>query len=175
VTAADTRPGDLVLAHGSTLVHRAIRAAQAVRFRGARRRYAYWNHVAVIVGHRGELVEAMTSGVRRSWLDAYTADARDYRVVNVGSTAPDRDEIVAFAESCVGQEYGFLTIVSILGWTLFGGHLIVGLDGTEICSGLAAQAVVRDGTIFTKNPASMMPADLAEHYRAGPPAVSWRP
>lgn len=165
VTPPVTNPGDLVLTHGGSLVHQAIRAAQAIRFRGPRRKFTYWNHVAVVVGKHGEIVEAMPKGVRRSHVEAYEADARDYQIVNVGSSDADRAQMVAFAESCVGQQYGFLTIVTLLVWVLFGGKLVLGLDGTEICSGLAAQAVVRDGTIFARNPAQMMPADIAEHYR----------
>lgn len=159
-----------MLTHGHTLVHRGIRVAQTIRFRGERRQFAYWNHAALVVGTKGEIIEAQARyGVRLSSLDVEYAD-RHYVIVDSCQSSEDRDEMVAFAASCVGQEYGFLTIIGLLGWVLFGGKLIIGLDGTEICSGLVAQALVRGTANFPKMPSMCMPADLAEYYdvrRAG--------
>lgn len=160
----NTNPGDLVLTHGHSVVHRAIRAAQAVRFRGDRRPYAFFNHAAIIADRWGEVIEATAGGVRRSHLASYTADGYQYVVVDAGADQHDRAQIVAFAESCLGQQYGFLTIAALLAWTVFGGKLVIGLDGTEICSGLAAQALVRDGANFPRQPTMCMPADLAEYF-----------
>lgn len=160
----DTQPGDIVLTHGHSLIHKGIRFAQNIRFRGERRRFAYWNHAAVVVGKHGEIIEAQARyGVRKASLAVEYADLH-YDVVDVKQTQADRDEIVAFAESCLGQDYGFLTIISLMMWTSFGGKFIFGLDGTEICSGLAAQAQVRGTANFPRMPSMMMPADLAEYY-----------
>jgi uncharacterized protein YycO len=163
--APPTVAGDFVLTHGSTLLHKGIRAVQAVRFRGARRTFAYWNHVAMIVGPAGEIVEAHASGVRRANLNVEYLPC-DALIIRLSAGRDDRRQAIAFAESCIGNSYSFVSILGLIAWTIFGGRLIIGLDGTEMCSGLVGQALCRYGTIFPLNPAMLLPAHIAEFYNA---------
>lgn len=169
VTIALAKPGDFILTHGSSWVNRAIRFGQGIRFRGKNRTYAFWNHVAVVVGEDRQIVEAHGRGVRRASLDEYRHVR--YAVVDVGASTEDRAEAVRFAEHCVGDPYGFFQIASLLGWLVTGGKLTIGMDGTEICSQLAARCAERAGAIFDRDPATVMPADFARHYDVRAPRV----
>jgi uncharacterized protein YycO len=158
---ATPEPGDFILTHGTAAVNRGIRFGQKLRFRGERREYAFWNHAALVV-YGGNVIEALTHGVTMNKLSKYS-DV-EYTVVHIEASAEDRVQVCNFAQSCLGDRYGFLTIASLAVWTLFGGNIELSLDGTEICSGLVAQAVVRAGYIFKRDPSHMTPADLAEHF-----------
>jgi hypothetical protein len=99
------------------------------------------------------------------------AEYRDveYAIARTGLGQPDRDQVVRFARSCVGQRYGWLSILGVaLRYLTPGRGLWFGMDGTEICSGLAAQAMCRGWAIFDHNPATMTPAELAAYYANSP-------
>ncbi len=163
-SAADLRPGHLVFTHGRHWPARLIRFGQKLRFTGPRAPFAYWNHVALVLGPSGDLAEALSSGVVRTNIAKY--ERTDYDLVRVESTTEDEREILLFAESVLlaRWRYGWVTILGLALTLLTGSRLTVGRVGTAICSGFAAEALVRNGTIFTRPPAYMMPADLAEHY-----------
>ncbi len=151
-------PGDFILCHKHGLVPAIIRAGQTVRARpGAR-----WSHAAFVVAP-GTIVEALTRQVVRSPLTKY--DHVEHRIVHTHLDPVDVRQAVAFAESCVGQSYGFLTILGIaLRFLTPGRGLWFGANGTEICSGLVAQALCRGWANFSVNPASCSPAELGEAY-----------
>lgn len=70
----------------------------------------------------------------------------------------------AYARSCVGESYGWATIAAIGLKALTKGKFQFGVQGTSICSGLAAQSLERLG--YNWNPwdaAELTPAYLAEH------------
>lgn len=162
------RAGYLVLTHGTQWTSKAIRLGQRLHFRGERRPYAHWNHVALVLNAEGELAEALSDGVRRTHISKY--EGNDYYVVEVECSEEDRGQILAFAESVLAARYryGWVTILS-LGLTLaFGSRYTVGKIGTAICSGFASEALTRMGAIFPRPPSYMMPADLAEHFDARP-------
>ena len=46
-----------------------------------------------------------------------------------------------------------------------GAQLCVQLAGTAICSGFVSDALTRAGLIWARPPFSMMPADLARHFK----------
>jgi hypothetical protein len=163
-TTTGTTPGDFVLTHGHGIISGLIRFGQAIHFRGERSHYAHWTHCALIVGTNGEIVEARAGGVHDANLNVEYAE-KDRVIVRMdGSDQRDRDQAVAFAASCVGDRYGFLTIIGIAIWILCGGGLVIGLARTEICSVLVAEALTRYGVIWPRNPAMLMPAEIAEFY-----------
>jgi hypothetical protein len=164
-----TRPGDFILTHGSDLGSHLISIGQTFRFRGENRKYAHWNHAALIVGQKGEIIEALgpTPGVARGDLSKYAP--REYTIVRITASPQDRDEEVEFAEACLKEKYGIATIISIALSLLTGTRFSFGFEGQQICSGLVARALERTTAIFKKEPSHIMPADLAKAYGVTPP------
>jgi len=170
-TGEDFEPGDFILTHGNACVSQAIRCGQKLRFRGRKRKYAWWNHAALIVSKEGGLIEATGDGVIRSILDKYVGT--EYTVVRVPGNRigpDDRDEVVKYAEWALGQKYGFLTACSIGLNLLLGGKFSFFIDGQTICSGLVARALERTKVIFDRSPSHIMPADLAFYFEVEPPS-----
>jgi hypothetical protein len=167
--AAELRTGYIVLTHGSHWTSRMIRFGQRLRFRGPRRPFAHWNHVALVLDAEGNLGEALSDGVVRTNLSKYKGT--DYHLVRVECTETDRQQIAAFATAVLDApqrtRYGWLTIVSLFFTLAFGSTFVFGKIGTAICSGFASEALVRMGAIFPRPPAYMMPADLAEYFSVG--------
>jgi hypothetical protein len=109
------------------------------------------------------LIEALTRGTVRTPLSAYREV--EYWIVRTGLEGVDVDQAVAFARSCLGDEYGFLTDLGIgLRFLTPGRGLWFGMSGTEVCSGLVAQAEVRGPVIYPWDPASCSPGDLLRFY-----------
>ena len=160
--ATDFKPGDFILTHRRHLISRMIRLAQKIR--GRDRKYSYWSHSAVIVDADGSLVEAESKGVIRSPLGKYSPE--EYHLVRLGGSADDRDrkQVAAFAESLVGQPFGFLDMFSV-GLSLFTGAKVnISYESHLMCSALVARALERTSAIFDDEPAHMLPADLARYY-----------
>jgi uncharacterized protein YycO len=157
------REGDFILTHGDDWIDTLIRFGQALRFRGADAKYAYWNHAALIIGPAGELVEATGSGVVQDNLSKY--QPREYHLIRINASEEDRQEVAAFGRWCTGEEYGYLTIVSVALNLLSGTKFAFMIEGQEICSGLVARAQERTHAIFNRDPAHVMPADLAKYYQ----------
>lgn len=166
-TATAFQPGDFLLTHRKHLISRLIRVAQKIR--GRERRYSYWSHAAVIVDQAGTLVEAETKGVVKSPLSKY--QPAEYHLVSLGSSADgrDRQQVVAFAESVVGQPFGYLDMFSVGLSLLTGAKLNVSYESHLMCSALVARALERTSAIFDDEPAHMLPADLARYYGAEVP------
>ena len=161
-SATEFEPGDFILTHRHTPVSRMLRLAQKIR--GRERRYSYWSHAAVLVDKVGSLVEAESKGVVRSPLSKYHTE--EYHLVHLGDSAGERDreQVAAFAESLVGQPFGYLDMFSV-GLSLFTGAKVnVSYESHLMCSALVARALERTDAIFNDEPAHMMPADLARHY-----------
>ena len=118
----------------------------------------------MIVGGDGMLVEAVGSGVRSMHIDHYK-DV-EYKVVDISALVeePDREEVVAFANWCLDERYGYMTIISITVAILTGSKLIFGIDGQNICSGLVARALERTRAIFQRASSHITPADLAKMF-----------
>ncbi|HEY8762298.1 MAG TPA: hypothetical protein VIP52_15455 [Candidatus Dormibacteraeota bacterium] len=166
--ATKFKPGDFILTHRNHAVSRMIRLAQRVR--GRERKYSYWSHAGVIVDQDGSLVEAESKGVLRSPLSKYAPE--EYHLVDLGDTAGDRDrkQVVAFAESLVGQPFGLLDLFSV-GLSLFTGAKVnVSYESHLMCSALVARALERTDAIFPDEPSHMLPADLARFYGVEAPS-----
>lgn len=164
------QPGDFLLTRGHAWTSVLIRVGERLRFRGANRRFAYWNHAALFTDVNGGIIEALGSGVKAGNISKYAPI--DYHVVRLDNVSGgDRQHEVEFAKDCLAKhdKYGYLTIASIAFSLLFGGRLEVNVDGQEICSGLVGRALERTGEIFEEDPWRMMPADLAQAYQVEPP------
>lgn len=157
------QPGDFILTHeDNDIFARLIHVGQGLRFRGADRPYARWNHAAIITDSLGTIIEALSSGVVFNHIDKYVP--REYLVVHIDATPADRMEAVDFAVSCLHDRYGWQTIISIALSLLTGSKFSFGYDGQEICSGLVARSLERTAAIFPRDASHLMPADLARYY-----------
>src|SRR5438105_13676067 len=105
------RPADFILTHEDAWTSGLIQFGQSLRFRGKDSKYAFWNHTAIFTDEQGGIVEALGAGVIAGNISSYTPT--EYTVVRVDASDEDRQEAVAFARACVGQPYGWLTIISI--------------------------------------------------------------
>jgi uncharacterized protein YycO len=173
--ATHYRPADFILTHGDAFISSVIRFGQKIRIQGEDRKYAHWNHAALVVSETGDLIEARGHGVCRTHISDYTP--KNYCLVRIQASAEDREHAVRFAEWAAGlmdskrkQRYGFLTIASVIYTTLTGGKFTFAIDGQTICSGLVARAMERTGAIFNRTPSHLMPADLAKYYRVDLPS-----
>jgi hypothetical protein len=156
-------PGDFILTHGTGWLSRGIRFAQYLRFRGENRPYAYWNHAALIIGDN-QVAQALSDGIVISALDSYPAN--EYQIVHVDQyiSGNDRDEILVYAQQCIGRKYGKISILAILLQLVFGIKLFLTGTQTFICSGFVASALMKSSITFDKIPESIMPADLARKF-----------
>ena len=168
--AAAFRPGDFILTHGNAWTSKMIRFGQRLRFRGHDRKYARWNHAAILIDGEGSIVEALGSGVQQRHISVYKpTEYTLVRIDGVVQASQDREQAVEFAKWSRNQPYGFVAIVSIAYGLLTGGKFTFGFDGQHICSGLVARALERTGAIFNRTPSHIMPADLAKYFEVEPP------
>lgn len=160
--------GDFILTHANHLTSRLIRVAQRGRMRGPDLVFTHWSHCAIVVAPDATLVEAETAGVRRSPLSKY-ADV-EYHLVRLGPqvSAPAREQAAAYATSKVGDPFGFADLARVALSLLTGLRLDFGRSEHMVCSGLVAAALVRAGARFERQPADMLPADLAKAYDVRP-------
>jgi uncharacterized protein YycO len=161
------RAGDFVLTHGNAWTSRLIRIGESLRYHGEDSKYAFWNHALIFVDDEGSIVEALGSGVQKRNIRVYKNTERT--LVRISASDEDRREARDFAEWCVGQPYGYLTLVSIAFTLITGGKFSFSIDGQEICSGLVSRALERTTLIFPQDPAHTMPADLAKMFQVDPP------
>lgn len=184
--AEGLRPGDFLLVHSyGQFAPRMIGFGQKLHHKPE---YAYWTHAALVVGSAamGSIVEGVDIAqaetllieakghhpVRYVPLSQY--DVRDYAAVRMDAdwnpARPDdylndmRHNSVRYAESQLGHGYSYLTIATLSAWALFGGRLTVGMSGENVCSGLVANALTRQGELFDGDAVTQMPADLAVKY-----------
>jgi cell wall-associated NlpC family hydrolase len=162
----DPQPGDFILTHRHRPYSFIISHGQKLRFTGAMRPYAHWSHAALCVDTDGSIIEALGKGVVKNNLTEY--EHVEYHYVHVDMDDRDRLQAVKFVQACVGQKYGWGTILGLAFTLATGSKLQFGFNGTEICSGLVARALERGNFIFPKAPNTMMPADLAEIFNVLP-------
>jgi hypothetical protein len=158
-------PGDFLLTHSAGLYGTLIRFGEAIRYWRKDKVFAHWSHAAIFVDKDGNIVEALGGGVQKRNISVYRGT--EYVVVHLPATTTplDRQEAITFAEYCLNDKYGWLTIVSIALCLLTGAKLSFGVDGQQICSALVARCIERIGEIFREaEPWHLMPADLAKHF-----------
>lgn len=155
-------PGDFILTHGEGWFARFIKLGQSFRFKGEEARFATWTHAALIINTEGELVEALSDGVKQTHISKYLP--KEYCVVRIDASDIDRQQMVSFAQHCLEAQYGWATILSIGLSLLTGLKFSFGFDGQQICSGLVARSLERTTAIFDRNSSNIAPADLALYY-----------
>src|SRR6202049_3493339 len=118
--ATEFNPGDFILTHRHNPMAGLISLGEKRRFRGADAVYAHWSHCALVVGKDGAVVEAESTGVRRSPISRYRDD--EYHLVRLGPLfSPEgRSRAVEYAEAQVGQAFGYLALVGAAVFVLVG-------------------------------------------------------
>lgn len=164
---ADPQPGDFILTHNVIWSAKLVQFGQKLRYHGADSKYTRWNHTALIVDNQGSIIEALGRGISQTHISDYKP--AEYYVVHIDATDADRQEAVAFARACLGESYGWLTLVSIALSLLTGAKFSFGFDGQQICSGLVARSLERTNAIFLPEPSHIMPAFLAQYFQVEPP------
>jgi hypothetical protein len=161
--------------HSESWHNKLTQWAQRQAARGEQKRFAYWDHTALVVSRDGDIVESITSqGVTRSRAVQYLFSG--YRVVHIEATDEARRLVVEYAEWAVDQgiRYGWWSVVGIACATISGGRFTFHIPGQEICSGVVARAMERAGALFRTTPSHVTPADLARFYGVEPPIVDRR-
>jgi uncharacterized protein YycO len=160
-------PGDFILTHRRRrLTPALISLAQRRRFRGPARAFAHWSHAALVVGSDGTLVEAEGTGVTSSPMSKYHEN--EYHLVRMDGLLDAGQRAVAARAAIrwTGEGFGYLVLLSLLIWLLTGIPVRWRRREHQMCSGLVARALVLAGQRFDRDPAFMLPADLAEAYQA---------
>jgi hypothetical protein len=156
--------GDVILTHSAFWTGKMIRFGQRLRWRGARRPFANFNHAVLVVDGSGAIVEALGHGVEHNMLGKYRDT--EYALIRTDVHPVDAGQMLDFAESVLAArtKYGYLEILS-LGLTLaIPAPIQFGAPGTMICSGFVASALTRAGIVWSVTPEYAMPADIAEHF-----------
>jgi cell wall-associated NlpC family hydrolase len=146
-------PGDFILCHRKGFISAVVRWFTHSR----------WSHAAYYVGSH-HLVEALTCGVQQTDLEVY----RDceYIIVHTHLSGEDYLQASAYALSCVGQQYGWLTILGVVLYRLTPRHLFSFVaNQASICSGLVANTQTRGWAHYPREPALMTPQGLALYHR----------
>lgn len=166
--ASDYTPGDFILTHRRHLIARLISIGQKRRFRGPDAVFAHWSHCALVVDSRGALVEAESTGVRLSPIARYRAG--EFHLVRLGPEfePPARERAVAYANSQVGQAFGYLALVGASLYLLFGQPMRLMRRNHQICSGLVTRALQAGGLLAGVDPSLTLPADLAKMFGVRP-------
>jgi len=160
-------PGDFILTHGNSWTSRLIRFGETIRYWGPDKIFTRWNHAAIFINTKGDIIEALGGGVQQRNISVYKQT--EYHVIHLENVVdPNRDHEVRFAQACLNDHYGWLTILSIAFCLLTGSKLGFGVDGQEICSALVARCLERTGEIFPTDPWHIMPAYLAKFFDVRP-------
>jgi uncharacterized protein YycO len=158
--------GDFFLTHRSGFASRTIGLGE--RLRSKTRPYAFWTHCGVFSDSSGGIVEALVSGVTADSIEKY----KDIPYTILHFTIVDElvlDNMMAFVESTVGEEYNWLEIVASGINMLTGSSVSLGVDGHQICSGLVASMLLRAGAILDMSADHVTPADLARYFNVEKP------
>lgn len=160
-------PGDFILTHGTSWTSRMIRIGEKLRYWGPDKKFTRWNHAAIFINRKGDIIEALGGGVQQRNISVYKQT--EYHVVHLENVLDiNRVHEVEFAQACLNEHYGWVTIVSIALSLLTASKLGFGVDGQEICSALVARCLERTGEIFPTDPWHIMPADLAKYFNVRP-------
>jgi hypothetical protein len=139
-----------------------IQAGERARFGDSD--FARWTHSTLIVSERGQVVEAISSGVALDDIEKYRGS--DYMVVHVNASPEQRRLACGFARGRVPDQYGVLNFVGLAFQALFGWTVSIHMDGQFICSGLVARATEKYIDAYPRSPENMMPGDLAYFWDA---------
>lgn len=157
----------LLFVAGTSFSDRLIRLAQRCRYHGADAHYATWTHVALLLPDGASLIEsAGRHGIRRNTRAAYAS-----LTTVVGSVECAPDEAAAaltYADSCLGESYGWLSIATVGLALITAGSLNLTNSRTMDCSEFCAHVLEHAGVILDRDPAQTCPADLAKRRGVSP-------
>lgn len=166
--------GDIVLFHGPNFFSRLIRFGQRLRFHGLDNKYAYWNHVGIIVDFDDQtmepvIVEAVASVRMGRLFKFYNTQDYDIKIIHIDKLSiSERRQAVNYVNSQVGEKYDWVSILSMAFRCLFGGTFSFGNPTAHICSGLVGEALERAGYDFNIDANFLMPADIAKYFDIQP-------
>ena len=132
--------GDLVFAHSTGIIGKAIRFAERIRGKGGDN----WNHVAVLYRKTDGvwyIIQAEAKGVTKDKTLDSVAPGGSYEVVPL----PGEVERLSFYDFClsqVGAKYGFLSILSCAIDIIIPDAICLRQAKTWICSGLVAAGLL---------------------------------
>jgi uncharacterized protein YycO len=160
--------GDFILTHRHTVIAQLITIGEKRAFRGADSPFAHWSHCALVVAEDGTLVEAESTGVRRSPISRY--EASEYHLVRLDPEFEprDRQRTVEYASAQVGQAFGYLALFGAALFVLFGWPLKLMRRNHQICSGLVVHALQAGGLMMAVDASQTLPADLAKMFAVRP-------
>jgi uncharacterized protein YycO len=125
--------------------------------------FSLWNHAVIYIGNN-QIIEATLRGVRISHVSKYKIIAWNNHEI---LTYRQRKNIVAHAQTLVGDSYNFIDILNlalrILGIKILSTRLVQKWADTKgyICSELAAECYQKAGARLGKKPYLITPAYLA--------------
>ena len=146
----------------TTALGKLIQAGERARYGNSD--FARWTHATLIVSERGDICEAIASGVALDNIEKYRDS--DYIVVHVSASPRQRELACGFADTRVGDKYGIVNFTGLALQALFGWTLSIHMDGQFICSGLVSRATEKYIDAYPRSPEDMMPADLAYFWGA---------
>ena len=168
MTHAGIYPGDLVFAHSTGSIAKAIRFGEALR---GDKNESKWNHAAIIdrphpTSGDWYVIQAEARGVTNFRLLSEIAPGGKTQVRPCPPELNPED-VLEFARSQVGAKYGFLTIVSCILDVILPRSICLRRSMTWICSGLVTAALMFAGWVPAQDFAtddlySTTPAQLAE-------------
>jgi hypothetical protein len=133
--------GDLVFAHSTGIIGKAIRFAERIRGKGGDN----WNHVAVLSRRAADgtwyIFQAEAAGVTDDKTLDSVAPGGHYEVVPLPLEV-DRFSFYLFIHSQVGAKYGFLSILSCAVDIIIPDSICLRQAKTWICSGLVAAGLL---------------------------------
>lgn len=153
-------PGDVYWANQPGFVPWWIKLAQKRKY-GANAPEALFNHVFMVVGTQGEIIEANAPGMERGNLSDYGPDDKlaCRRPAYTGFGA--RIAVAAMEELLARKDhYNYLAILSVAIAMLTGTRIRLGISGEEICSGAVAYALTRANIDCGDDESWATPADL---------------
>jgi hypothetical protein len=152
-------PGDVGWASQKGWINRIIKWAQHRKYGSGPA--SHYNHVYLITGWNGELIQANGSGMGKGHVSDYAGQDVAYRRPPYKPLSNQYDASAAMQELLMSHSsYGFLTIVSVALSLLTGTKLRFGLSGQEICSGAVAYALTRANIDIGPDGFFDTPADL---------------
>ena len=162
VAVKTIKPGDFILTETKGVAAKAIRFGQMLRYHGAMKPFARWNHAAIVTDTKGGIIEARPTGVSRGNISQYK-DCPVY-VVSTNLDEQNTKQVIKAAESFLNDGYGWFTIVSVMIQLTTGVKIQLSFGNSIICSALASISLWAGGIVFNDNPFQMMPADLAAAF-----------
>lgn len=162
--AVTPQPGTIGFTHSSGIQGKLIRFGEWLRFRTG----SFWNHVFIVSDETDEhgeplVIQAIAKGVNGSFPLATVAPGGSYELV-VTPADVNPAKVLAFAKSQIGQEYGWISIISIALRILLPKWLplpSMRSTATWICSALGGESLRCGGYVHSwPDVYSVVPSEL---------------